>query len=127
MSVSFDAATEDFEPVSEYLSGADKHEWADEHVGFDIHTIKLDAARGKFEESWLLGVTTVPVDEEPEHRKMRLGANPRRNQLMAHLQQTLRDGHAVGPVMLSNLEIDGGLTTWLIVPWTPKRQTFPAA
>ena len=129
MAVSFDAATEDFEPRSEYLSGADKHAWADEHVGFDIFTIKLDPPRGKFDASWLLGVSTVPGDgdEEPEHRKMRLGANPRRDQLMEHLQQTLRDGRAVGPVMLSNLEIDGGLTTWLIVPWTPKRQTFPAA
>jgi hypothetical protein len=129
MAVSFDRATEGYEPHSDFLNGKEKHQWADEQVAFDIYTIKPEPPSGKFDASWLLGVTTVPgiEDEEPEHRKIRLGANPRRDQLMAHLQVSLRDGHAVGPVMLQNLELEGGTSTWLVVAWTPKSQPFSAA
>jgi hypothetical protein len=126
MSVSLDDATEGFEPKSDYLDSKEKHLWAENHVAFDIYTIKPEPPSGKFPASWVVGVSTVATDDdEPEHRKIRLGANPRRDQLMEHLQVILRDGRAVGPVMLQNLGLEGGLSTWLIVAWTPEPQQQP--
>jgi hypothetical protein len=114
--IPFDTATDGLEFGSVFLDAKEKRIWSDEHVGFLIYTIVRDDAN-RFGPSWVAGVTTL--GEEPEHRKIRLKANPRRDTLMERLRERLDDaGMAIGPVALQLTEIDGGNTVWAIVPWT---------